>query len=311
MASLAPQLCPYRNMRALSLSSAETVPLWWMSSNRRILRWASDPRWFANIRMNSPTGVLITSRSPLPPTVESSLGSKVCYRLLDLDEGTLSPFLASHLKKRAADLNTLTAELNEFLPHLPRIPLMLKLVATGFDENGTIPRQRVALFAEYTRVLFRPSVTNLNDASGFPYALRHLTRHTFLASGGDRGLTVSQGVMLLRTIKDVLGDFRINTLPVDLIGFFVHAGIYRRTGDNLRFFHDSFESYLGANGLEAEFREQKFDMIRQCAGNLRLIEMWDFLLELLSSDPDKHRLEEVLANMESLTGRATGNAASD
>ena len=161
------------------------------------------------IRMNSPTGVLMTSRSPLPPTVESSLSSKVCYRLLDLDEGSLSLFLASHLKKRTADLSTLTAELNEFLPHLPRIPLMLKLVATVFDENGTIPRQRVTLFAEYTRVLFRPSVTNLNDASGLPYALRHLTRHTFLASGGDRGLTVSQGVMLLRTIKDVLADFRI------------------------------------------------------------------------------------------------------
>jgi predicted NACHT family NTPase len=235
----------------------------------------------------------------------------VCYRLLDLDEGTLRPFLASHLKKRAADLSRLTEELNEFLPHLPRMPLMLKLVATVFDENGTIPRQRVALFDEYTRVLFRPSVTNLNDASGFPYALRHLTRHTFLASGGDRELTVSQGVMLLRTIKDVLADFRINTLPVDLVGFFVHAGIYRRNGDNLRFFHDSYESYLGANALEAEFREQKFDMVRQCAGNLRLIEMWDFFLELLSSEPDKRRLEEALANFNSFTGRADDSVATN
>lgn len=255
-------------------------------------------------------GILITSRSPLPPSVDSSLGSTVRYRLLDLDQSTLGPFLASHLKKRAAELKKLTEELDEFLPHLPRIPLMLKLVATVFDENGAIPRQRVALFGEYTRVLFRPSVTNLNDASGFPYALRHLTRHTFLASGGDRGLTVIQGVTLLRTIKEVLGDFRINALPVDLIGFFVHAGIYRRNGDNLRFFHDSYESYLGANALEAEFREQKFDMIRQCAGNLRLIEMWDFLLELLSSEPDKCRLEEVLANIESLTGRAADSTAS-
>jgi hypothetical protein len=28
----------------------------------------------------------------------------------------------------------------------------------------------------------------------------------------------------IRTIKDVLTDFGINTLPVDLIGFFVHSG---------------------------------------------------------------------------------------
>jgi hypothetical protein len=73
---------------------------------------------------------------------------------------------------------------------------------------------------------------------------------------------------------DVLADFRISTLPVDLIGFFIHARIYRRKGDNLRFFHDSFESYLSANALEAEFWEQQFDMIRQCSGNLRLVEMW-------------------------------------
>jgi len=45
-------------------------------------------------------------------------------------------------------------------------------------------------------------------------------------------------------------------------------GFTDANGDNLRFFHDSFESYLGANALEAEFREQNFDMIRQCSGNL-------------------------------------------
>jgi hypothetical protein len=56
----------------------------------------------------------------------------------------------------------LTIEMQAFLQNL-----MLKLVAAVFDENGTIPLQRVALFAEYTQVLFRPSVTNLNDASGF------------------------------------------------------------------------------------------------------------------------------------------------
>jgi len=79
----------------------------------------------------------------------------------------------------------------------------------------------------------------------------------------------------------------------------------------LHFFHDSFESYLGANALEAEFREQKFDMIRQCSGNLRLIEMWISCLERLASEPDRRRLEEVLANIESLTGRATGGVANN
>ena len=258
------------------------------------------------IKRNSQVGILITSRSPLPPSVDLSLGVRACYRLLDLDEATLRPFLSSYLRTRASQLEILLSELEEVLPHLPRIPLMLKLVATVFDEKGTVPQQRAALFSEYTSVLFRPSVTNLNDSSGFPYALKHLTRHTFLASGGDRGLTVTRGVMLIRDIKDVLADFRINSLPVDLIAFFVHAGVYRRTGDSLRCFHDSFESYIAANALESEFRESKYEMLRQCAGNVRLIEMWGFLMEMLSSEEDRTRLADVLSNVEALTLQSGG-----
>jgi hypothetical protein len=82
-----------------------------------------------------------------------------------------------------------------------------------------------------------------------------------------------------------------------LLDFFVHAGIYKRTGERLRFFHDSFESYLGATSLESEFREQKFDLLQQCAGNVRLLETWDFLLEVLSGDADRTRLQEALANV--------------
>jgi len=36
--------------------------------------------------------------------------------------------------------------------------------------------------------------------------------------------------------KKETADFRINTLPVDLIGFFVHAGIYRRKWRQLALF---------------------------------------------------------------------------
>ena len=111
------------------------------------------------IKRNSQVGILITSRSALPPSIDLSLGTKGCYHLLDLDEATLRPFLSAYLTKRVSHLETLISELEEVLPHLPRIPLMLKLVATVFDEKGTVPQQRSALFSEYASVLFRPSET--------------------------------------------------------------------------------------------------------------------------------------------------------
>jgi hypothetical protein len=111
-------------------------------------------------------------------------------------------------------------------------------------------------------------------------------------SGGDRGLTVTQAVIQLGTIRDTLANFKINALPIDLVGFFAGAGIYRRSGEQLRCFHDSFESYLGTIALESEFRQKEYDLLRQCAGNVRLLETWDFLLELLNSDNDRTRLKE-------------------
>jgi hypothetical protein len=240
--------------------------------------------------------VFMTSRSPLPPALKAALGEPTSYELLDLDDRTIEPFLTKYLSRRKEDVGRLVSELNEILPHVPRIPLMLRLVAAVFEENGTVPTERAGLFAEYTSVLFRPAVTNLQDSSGFQFALRHLVRYTFLASGGDRGLTITEGVMLLRPIKEILADFRISFLPVDLMNFFVHAGVYRRSGEHLRFFHDSFESYVGACALATEFRQKTYDMIGQCSNNLRLIESWDFLLEMLSSDEDRSKLREVLDN---------------
>ena len=240
--------------------------------------------------------VFITSRSPLPPALKAALGEPTSYELLDLDDRTIEPFLTKYLSKRKQDVQRLVSDLNEILPHVPRIPLMLRLVAAVFEENGTVPTERTGLFAEYTSVLFRPAVTNLPDSFGFQFALRHLVRHTFLSSGGDRGLTITEGVMLLRPIKEILADFHISFLPVDLMNFFVHAGVYRRSGEHLRFFHDSFESYVGACVLAAEFRQRTYDMLGQCSSNLRLIESWDFLLEMLSSDEDRSKLQDVLDN---------------
>jgi hypothetical protein len=96
-------------------------------------------------------------RSALPPSVDAAIETKTSYRLLDLDEATLGLFLSSYLVKGKTEFDNLLNELNELLPHLPRIPLMLKLVAKVFDENGTVPKQRAALFVEYASVLFRPS----------------------------------------------------------------------------------------------------------------------------------------------------------
>ena len=54
----------------------------------------------------------------------------------------------------------------------------------------------------------------------------------------------------------------------------------------------------------------KYDLLRQCAGNARLLETWDFLLELLNADADRDRLRQVLSSVGELTARRSGAVAS-
>ena len=72
------------------------------------------------------------------------------------------------------------------------------------------------------------------------------------------------------------------------------ASLYKQVGRQLRFFHDSLESYFDARALESDFSDNNYELLRQCAGNEWLTETWRFLNEMLESPEDKLQLDMVL-----------------
>jgi photosystem II stability/assembly factor-like uncharacterized protein len=238
----------------------------------------------AFVNANPDTPFIFTSRSNLPPGVENALGDAVTIRLRDVDETTMRPFLGQYLKRKEQEVDALIAEIQTQFHNLPRIPLMLKLVATVYDKKDKVPKDTVTLFADYAEQVLRPEATDINEPGGLNYAIRHLVRETHLRSGGDRGFTFEQGVEILEKIQDRLESFDIRMAPIKLLHLLTRAGLYEEAGENLKFFHDSFESYFAAWALERDFRRKEYGLIVMCAANERLKETSIFLEAMLKPE---------------------------
>jgi hypothetical protein len=246
------------------------------------------------IQRHPNTPFIFTSRSSLPPNVQQALKDPQTITLHNVDEKTERAFLRQYLKRGAQEVDALMTEIRMRFNELPRIPLMLKLVATVYDTKNRVPKDKASLFADYAEQVLRPEATGIDYPSGLHYAIRHLVRETYLRSGGDRGFTEDRGVELLKQIKDPLQDREINLSPIRLLLLLTRAGLYKQVGANLKFFHDSFESYFAARALESDFREGKYELLKACAGNERLDEPKQFLREILAETGDQHKFEELL-----------------
>jgi hypothetical protein len=240
------------------------------------------------------TPLIFTSRSSLPASTQQALGDVLTVRLADLDETNVRPFLGQYLKRGTKDVDALMKEIQIRFPDLPRIPLMLKLIATVYDKKARIPKDRATLFAEYVDYVLRPKVTGIEQPIGLHYAIGYLVRETYLQSGGDRGFTFHHGVVLLGTIKETLSYYDITHSPAKLLRLLTRAGLYKQVGGHLKFFHDSFESYFAARTLESDFRDEEYELIKQCVGNNRLSETWRFLGEILEESGDMQKLHQVI-----------------
>jgi len=210
-----------------------------------------------------------------------------------VDETTERLFLVHYLKRGEQEVEALTKQIRARFNNLPRIPLMLKLVAAVYDEKGQVPKNTAALFDDYTEQVLREEKTGIKFTTGLHYAINHLVRETYLRTVGDRGFTENRAVSLLMQIKDELEAHGIKLLPIALLQLLINAGLYKRVGRRLKFFHDSFESYFGARTLESDLSEGNYDLIKQCVGKERLGETWRFLDEIVEDPDDKQVLEKL------------------
>jgi hypothetical protein len=245
------------------------------------------------IRQHPDTPFIFTSRSNLPQPVLNAMGGPITVRLETIDDTTFEIFLSQYLKRGAQEVQSLIKQIEIKFKNLPRIPLLLKLVATVYDKKGEVPKDTAALFNEYAQYVLRPSATGIDEPIGLNYALFYLVRETYLKSGGDRGLTMHRGVQLLDQIKDKLAAYDIKVAPIKLLQILMRAGLYKQVRQNLKFFHDSFESYFAALVLENEFRDKDYDLLKQCSRNARLSETWQFLDEMLDDAADKQILKQL------------------
>jgi len=246
------------------------------------------------IRQYPDTSFIITSRSNLPLSVHHTLNDPLVISLLDIDEKTEKLFLSQYLKRGSEEVDALIREIKMRFEGMPRIPLMLKLVATVYDKKGTVPENITTLYDEYIDYILRPEATRIAETSGLIYAIRYLVRETFLRSGGDHGFTRDRGVELLKLIKETLKDYEIQVSPIKLLRTLTNAGLYIEAGENLKFFHDSFESYFAAQVLRTDFNEGHTDLLRQCAVSKRLAETRRFLKELMKESDGWERLSNVM-----------------
>ncbi len=249
------------------------------------------PKFISN---NPDTRFIFTSRSDLPASIRHSLGDVATIKLKDLDEQTLDEFLGKYINRPREQVESLARELKESSNEIPQTPLMIRMVAEIYDKTGEIPRDRITLFAQYVEKLLRPDIIHRMDKAGLLYVLKHLVRNTYVATDGDRGFPIHKGIELIDEIKVMVGNFGIRLLPIDLLNLFSHAGLYRRSGEYLRFSHDSFESYFAARLLDDDFRDGKYVLIAHCAASVRFIETMGFLLSICNERNEQQKLVDVI-----------------
>jgi predicted NACHT family NTPase len=245
------------------------------------------------IRQHPDTPFLFTSRSALPAAIAHALKDVTSIQLKDVDAGTEKEFLGQYLKKGKTEVDAVIRQMNERLGDMPRIPLMLKLVAAVYDQTGDVPEDRPTLLSQYADQLLRPEMTGMRDPSGLRFALRHLVRETYLRSGGDRGFSVDQGVQLLGAVREDLANYDIKLSAIEILSLLIRAGVMRRNAYYYRFFHDSFESYFGARALLADFQRRQYALVMECRSNERVKEAYDFFLHMLDPIEELPRLSLV------------------
>lgn len=209
------------------------------------------------------TVFLFTSRSELTVEVQQALSAAANISLKEVDEANLPIFLGKYLKHGAAEAPKVIAELRQRLPELPRVPLLLSLIAILYQRTEAIPKDEVALYSDYANQLLRRQATGIDEPAGLTFALRQLVRESFIKSGGDRGFTQDKGIEYLAHIKSPLEDRDLKLSPIALLRTLSRAGLLRESTEYYRFFHDYFEDYFAARALENDLLNGNYDLVKE------------------------------------------------
>jgi hypothetical protein len=224
--------------------------------------------------------LLAVSRVEPPGELDARFRSATVIRLLDVDGATETRFFAVYTKSEEK-AKRLQEEIARKFPSLPRTPLFMRVVASVFNESGQVPTSLGALFELYLSDLIARAKTKNADPDGLRFAIRELTRRTFVErQGARRGFTEERGIEILAKAGDDLKARNVTISALETLNLLTRAGIYVRNRYYFTASHDLLEDYFAALVLEQEWdNDRKADVIA-CQSNPKFAEVWQFLREI-------------------------------
>jgi len=228
---------------------------------------------------------IFTSRTPLPVELKRAFATYSEVAVEPLSDTTERRFLEKYLNEKTK-VDDVLEGISRVYQTVPRIPLLLKLIAASFNQKGNIPESRAALFADYAYELLRPEATGVKEPDGLHFAVEYLVRFTHIESNGDHGFVQDVAVDILIKVADKLGNkgYGLSLSAIDLLKLFGRAGLLRSSGSFWKFFHDSFESYYAGRVLANAFRSRDLSLIKTKMSAPLLKEAFQFLEELLDEN---------------------------
>jgi hypothetical protein len=223
---------------------------------------------------------LAVSRSEPPAALAAALGDAIHVRLMDLSGEVEERFYTAYAGT-PEKARRLQEEIGRRYPTLPRTPLFMKIASTVYKESGQIPTNLGALFDLYITDLIGRAKTKSADPDGLLFAIRQLTKETFLEKHGEkRGFSEQKGIEVLGKAVDELNFRDVTVSPLGILNLLSRAGIYLRNRHYFTAAHDLLEDYFAALVFDYEWDNDGTEIVLAFKSNPNLSEAWEFFKQI-------------------------------
>jgi photosystem II stability/assembly factor-like uncharacterized protein len=232
----------------------------------------------------------------------------VQVHLLELGDADFREFSCAYLASlRRIDWANVGAyeldRLEESLRRMPKTPLLLRLAIEGYERSGRTAVSILDLFQGSLDRILKPEGLGIG-APVLLFLLRHIVWKKFVEGGGQREISEP---LLLQMLSDIEKETSVwekftgrSVPPALIVRHLLGSGLLVRRATIIRFWHDSFEDYLGAEHLYEEWIERPKDrdaILGALLGNRAFNELLSFVLQIMELHNDDLSVTVVTKGM--------------
>jgi len=248
---------------------------------------------------------LMTSRAPFDAQIGEALGEVARMTVPDVtpnseeERNLLAAYLRGNLEERNARAERIQPLIDKRFPGIPRIPLLLRLIAEVYDNAAIVPENRVRILELYVNQALNRTASKECSVEGLFYAIRLLTAKSFLATAGKRrGFTYNWAIDLLHSHKEDLAARNVTLSAIDLLDVLVRSGLYQRNRNLCAAWHPLQEEYFAARVLDLEMDESAASIPPGMRDAAELAPTWELLQEMRPKDDMTGAASAGFANSE-------------